>query len=84
MLSFSSYSEAIAAALAGQGVALGCRPLADALLERGQLVTPYAAIAASMRTYFVVVKPASRAKPAVVALERWLLGQAAGALARAV
>ena len=41
-LTFSGYSEVIAAAVAGQGVALGRRPLIDGLLVSGQLVTPFA------------------------------------------
>lgn len=76
-LSFSSYSEAIAAALAGQGVALGRRPIVDALLASGRLVAPFADATASTRAYFLVVEPGSRGKPAVQALERWLLAQAA-------
>jgi len=80
-LTFSGYSEAIAAALAGQGVALGRRPLVDGLLASGQLVTPFADRAASPRAYFLIVEPASRGRPAVRALERWLLDEAADASA---
>jgi DNA-binding transcriptional LysR family regulator len=75
-LSFSSYSEAIAAALAGQGVAIGRRPLVDALLRSGKLKAPFKGAAETMRAFFVVVDPASRARPAVQALEAWLLVQA--------
>jgi DNA-binding transcriptional LysR family regulator len=77
-LSFSSYSEAIAAAVAGQGVALGRRPLVDALLAGGQLVTPFDADVASARAYQLIVDPAARARPAVRAFEQWLLAQCAG------
>lgn len=76
-LSFNSYSEVIAAALSGQGVALGRRPLIDALLAQRRLVAPFRDATASMRAYHVVVEPAARAKPAVRALEQWLLAQAA-------
>ncbi|MDY0746152.1 transcriptional regulator GcvA [Paucibacter sp. R3-3] len=76
-LSFTSYSEAIAAALAGQGVALGRRPLVDALLAAGQLVTPFDANVASARAYQLIVDPASRLRPAVQAFEQWLIDQAA-------
>lgn len=72
-LSFSSYSEAIAAAVAGQGVALGRRPLVDALLASGQLVTPFDAGIASARAYRLIVDPAAKARPAVKAFEQWLL-----------
>lgn len=76
MLSFSGYGEAIAAALAGQGVALGRRPLIDALLRGRKLVTPFRDTIASQRAYFLVVEQASRERPSVLALERWLLQQA--------
>ena len=75
-LSFSLYSEAIAAALAGQGVAIGRRPLVDALLKSGRLKAPFKGAAETMRAFVVVVNPASRARPAVQALEDWLLSQA--------
>lgn len=78
-LSFSSYSEAIAAAIAGQGVALGRRPLVDALLASGQLVTPFDADIASARAYRLIVDPAAKSRPAVKAFERWLLQQCAAA-----
>ncbi len=76
-VSFSGYDAAIAAALGGQGVALGRRPLVDSLLKSRQLVAPFKDAMASMRAYFLVVEPSARSKPAVRALERWLLDQAA-------
>jgi len=76
-LSFSGYGEAIAAALAGQGVAIGRRPLVDALLASGQLVTPFADVASSSRTYALVIEPSARTRPAVRALEAWLIDEAA-------
>jgi LysR family transcriptional regulator, glycine cleavage system transcriptional activator len=76
-VSFSGYGEVVAAAVAGQGVGLGRRPLIDDLLGRGQLVTPFADRATSARAYFVVVEPSARHRPAVRALERWLLDEAA-------
>jgi LysR family transcriptional regulator, glycine cleavage system transcriptional activator len=78
-LSFTNYAEAIAAAMAGQGVAMGRRPLVDALLRDGQLVAPFAGEAASARGYYVVTDPAARARPAVRALEQWLVAQAGAA-----
>ena len=75
-LSFSGYSEAIAAALAGQGVAIGRRPLVDALLRERQLVAPFKDEAASQRAYFLVIEPSARARPSVRGLEAWLLQQA--------
>src|SRR5882672_51718 len=74
-LTFSNYDEVITAALAGQGVALGRRPLIDQLLKSGKLVSPFKGTVASPRGYFVVVDPAARARPAVQALEAWLFAQ---------
>lgn len=79
LLSFTSYAEAIAAAVAGQGVALGRRPLVDALLAGGQLLSPFEGELASPRAYQLMVAPAARARPAVRAFEQWLLAQAAAA-----
>lgn len=76
-LSMSGYNEVIAAAVAGQGVALGRRPLVDELLREGRLVAPLARTIATPRSYILVVDPAARARPAVRALEAWLLEQAA-------
>lgn len=77
-LSFNAYAEAIAAAIAGQGVAMGRRPLVDALLASGQLVAPFQGQAASPRVYQLVIDPAARSRPAVRALAQWLLDEAAG------
>ena len=76
-LSFSGYSEAIAAALAGQGVALGRRPLIDGLLKNRQLVAPFRNSASSTHAYALVIDPVARSRAAVRELEDWLLKQAA-------
>ena len=81
-LLFSGYSDVIAAALAGQGVALGRRPLVDELLKRRELVAPLGDSMATQRSYALVVDAAARARPAVRALEAWLLEQAAHERAR--
>jgi DNA-binding transcriptional LysR family regulator len=78
-LSFSGYGEAVAAAVAGQGVALGRRPLIDDLIRSKQLVTPFKDRTASPRAYFLMLEAAARQRPAVQALERWLLEQAGAA-----
>jgi len=74
-LSFSNYDEAITAALTGQGVALGRRPLIDSFLKSRKLVAPFKERMASPRAYFLIVEPGARAKPAVQAFESWLLEQ---------
>ena len=76
ILTFTQYDAAVAAAVAGQGVVLGRRPLVDALLRKRALVAPFKASTASARGYAVVVEPAAARKPAVQALVQWLLEQA--------
>lgn len=76
LVTYSNYDAAVAAAVAGQGVLLGRRPLIDALLQQGALVAPFEQSLDPARGYFVIVEPASRAKPSVQALVQWLLEQA--------
>ena len=76
ILSFSQYDAAVAAAVAGQGVVLGRRPLVDALLRRRALVAPFTGATVSARGYAVLVDPGASAKPAVQALVAWLMEQA--------
>jgi LysR family transcriptional regulator, glycine cleavage system transcriptional activator len=75
-LTFNNYDTAVAAAVAGQGVVLGRRPLVDRLLQQRALVAPFKSQAASARGYFVVVEPAAARKAGVQALVAWLLAQA--------
>jgi DNA-binding transcriptional LysR family regulator len=76
-LTFSSYNEVVAAAVAGQGIALGRRPLLDGLLRQKQLVAPFGDARETARAYFVITDPASRARTAVRALEAWMHVEAA-------
>lgn len=78
-LTFSNYNEVIAAALAGQGVALGRRPLIDALLRQRKLVAPFGDARSTARAYFVISDAVARSRPAVRALEEWLIAEAARA-----
>jgi LysR family glycine cleavage system transcriptional activator len=73
---FTNYDAAIAAAVAGQGMALGRRPLIDALLKRRALVAPLKDEIATERAYFLIVEPRAGKRPAVRALEAWLIEQA--------
>jgi DNA-binding transcriptional LysR family regulator len=82
-LRFSSLGDAIAAAVDGQGVALGRRPIVDTLLADGRLVTPFDDLTTSVRGYFLIVEPSARSRPAVLALERWLLDEAGASAAGA-
>jgi LysR family transcriptional regulator, glycine cleavage system transcriptional activator len=84
ILTFTQYDAAVAAAVAGQGVVLGRRPLVDELLRGRALVAPFEASTTSARGYAVVVEPVAGRKPAVQALVKWLLDQAADTLGNAV
>jgi DNA-binding transcriptional LysR family regulator len=77
VVTFSSYNEVIAAALEGQGVALGRRPLIDGLLRQKKLVTLFGTTKQTAKAYFVVSDPAARTRPAVRAFEQWLRAEAA-------
>lgn len=79
MLMFSNYDEVIAAAVHGQGVALGRRPLVDALLAEGRLVAPIGGSMASPRTYFVVVNLNSANLDVARELADWLVDEARAA-----
>lgn len=74
-VSFSSYADVMAAAAAGQGVALGRRPLVDGLLASGHLVAPLDAGVTSARSYRLIVDPAAKSRAAVKAFETWLLAE---------
>jgi len=75
-LTFTNYDTAVAAAVAGQGVVLGRRPLVDTLMRQRALVAPIKGAKASAHGFTVVVEPAAARKPAVQSLVNWLLAQA--------
>ncbi len=76
LLTFSSYDTAVGAAVAGQGVVLGRRPLVDRLLRQRTLVAPFKGEWASARGYGLVMAAAATRRPAAQALSAWLLAQA--------
>jgi DNA-binding transcriptional LysR family regulator len=78
MLTFTSYDTAVAAALEGQGVLLGRRPLTDGLIAQGRLVAPFKGQLASARGYAIVADEVALRRPAVAALVQWLLAVARG------
>ena len=55
-ITINNYSLVIQAALAGQGVALGWRPLVDDLMERGQLVPALDRTVTTGKGYYLVHK----------------------------
>jgi DNA-binding transcriptional LysR family regulator len=81
-VTLTSYDAAIAAAVAGQGVALGRRPLIDDLLKRRQLVVLFGDELSTRRAYFLVIEPRAADRPSVRALANWLLEQVGSAPAR--
>ena len=82
-MTFSNYGEAVAAAVAGQGVVLGRRPLIDSLLEQRILVAPFKGQTMSARGYFLVAAPSANLKPAARALQQWLIDRAGAAASAA-
>jgi LysR family transcriptional regulator, glycine cleavage system transcriptional activator len=77
-LTFTNYDTAAAAAVEGQGVLLGRRPLTDGLIAQGRLVAPFKGQLASARGYYIVTDPVAERRPAVAALVQWLRAAARG------
>jgi LysR family transcriptional regulator, glycine cleavage system transcriptional activator len=87
-LRFSHYDQMIAAALDGQGIALGRSPLVDRWVREGRLVLPFGgrfiSSKGTARAYFILVAPAARSRPEVERFSRWVRAEAlAGAAASA-
>lgn len=77
-LTFTNYDTAAAAAVEGQGVLLGRRPLTDGLIAQGRLIAPFKGQLASARGYYIVTDPVAARRPAVAALVQWLRATARG------
>jgi LysR family transcriptional regulator, glycine cleavage system transcriptional activator len=73
---FTQYAEAVAAAVAGQGVVIGRLPLLASLLKTRQLVTPFRSGASSRRGYFVEVAAHAADNADAQDFVRWLLHEA--------
>ncbi len=74
-LRFSQYSDVVAAAVAGQGVAIGRLPLLAELLRDGRLVAPFSG-AVSRFGYFVNIAPRSAGNSDAQDFIRWLIAEA--------
>ena len=73
---FTRYTEAVAAAVAGQGVVIGRLPLMAEMIRDKRLVSPFGAGAASQRGYYVVLGDSGRRNPDAQAFARWLRTEA--------
>jgi LysR family glycine cleavage system transcriptional activator len=73
---FTQYADAIAAAMAGQGVAIGRFPLLAQLLQDKQLVAPFGGRAVSQRGYYVVPSTRGLRNPDAEDFMRWLRAEA--------
>jgi LysR family transcriptional regulator, glycine cleavage system transcriptional activator len=73
---FTQYSEAVAAACAGQGVVIGRLPLLASLVREGKLVAPFRGAAASRRGYFIAVSTHGSRNPHAQDFVQWVLREA--------
>jgi DNA-binding transcriptional LysR family regulator len=77
---FTSYADAVSAAVAGQGVVIGRLPLLAELMKDKRLVAPFGGGAASQRGYYVVIGEPGVSNPDAHAFARWLRSEAESAL----
>ena len=75
-LRFTQYADAVAAAVAGQGVVIGRLPLLAELLRSGRLVAPFRGRAATRRGYFVAMSPQATGNADAQEFVGWLLAEA--------
>jgi LysR family transcriptional regulator, glycine cleavage system transcriptional activator len=80
-LRFTQYADAISAAVAGQGVAIGRFPLLNDLLRDKRLVAPFKGAAASQRGYFVALGTSAARNPDAQDFAAWLRAEARQAVA---
>lgn len=73
---FNHYTDAVAAATAGQGVVIGRMPLLAELLRDGRLVAPFGEGASSSRGYYIEASRRGAANPDAQDFIRWLRAEA--------
>lgn len=83
-LRFTQYTDAVVAAVAGQGVVIGRMPLLHDLLRDGRLVAPFAGNAVSRRGYFIVTGSRFADNPDAQDFVRWLREEAEAEASSAV
>lgn len=66
-----------AAAIAGQGVALGNFPFAEQDVAAGRLVKPFDLELIPRRAYHLVLRPGARRRPEIAAVADWIIAEAA-------
>jgi len=76
-LRFTLYTEAVAAAIAGQGVVIGRLPLLADLVREGRLVAPFQGRAASRRGYYLQLAAHAGDNPHARDFAGWLVTEAA-------
>lgn len=69
---FTLYTDAVAAAVAGQGVVIGRLPLLRELVQSGRLVAPFGEGASSRRGYFIDTSRRAAANADAQDFVRWL------------
>ena len=75
-LHFSQYDMLLQAAVSGQGVALGRRPLIDDVIARGDLIAPFPGRYDAPRGYFVLTGTKASGRAEVRELIAWLIDEA--------
>lgn len=75
-LRFNDYNLAVQAAIAGQGVILGSRPVLHDLVIAGLLVSPLPETAETGLGYDLVMTPGAAARPEVTRFRDWILAAA--------
>jgi DNA-binding transcriptional LysR family regulator len=78
-LRFTQYADAVAAAVAGQGVVIGRMPLLRELVKDGRLMAPLGEGAASRRGYFVEVSKRAAGNRDAQDFAQWLRDEAEAA-----
>lgn len=72
VMRFMNYNEVVAAAISGQGVAIGRLPLIEDVLRDGQLVPVFEGRYASPRAYYVIQSPRAARNADAQAFMQWL------------
>src|SRR6185369_7175210 len=80
-LRFTQYADAVAAAVAGQGVVIGRLPLLNQLFQDRKLVAPFGSGVASQRGYYVVMSGRGARNADALEFVTWLRAEAEAARA---